>query len=132
MHNVGAAHNLQPAASASAWPLMASLRDGTVRTLMAAGADGVITFPSLHTALAVLFAAAFWPVPWLRWIAIVLNSLMMVSIPVEGSHYLVDMLSGGAVAAVAWWPPLLGPSRRQAIIAREAELQPEAASAAMR
>jgi hypothetical protein len=30
-----------------------------------------------------------------------LNALMMASIPIEGSHYLVDMLSGGAVALAA-------------------------------
>jgi membrane-associated phospholipid phosphatase len=80
---------------------MAGLRDGTVRTLMAAGADGVITFPSLHTALAITVTAALWPIRAVRWFMIPLNALMMASIPIEGSHYLVDMLSGGAVALAA-------------------------------
>ncbi len=92
---------LVPPASAGAWPLMAGLRDGTVRTLMAAGADGVVTFPSLHTALAITVTAALWPIPVARWLMIPLNTLMMASIPIEGSHYLVDMLSGTAVALAA-------------------------------
>jgi len=101
VHHLVGTDGLVPPASAGAWPLMAGLRDGTVRTLMAAGADGVITFPSLHTALTVTITAALWPLRTVRWFAVALNCLMMVSIPVEGSHYLVDMLSGTAVALAA-------------------------------
>ena len=101
VHHLVGKDGLVPPASAGAWPLMAGLRDGTVRTLMAAGADGVITFPSLHTALAITVTAALWPIRAVRWFMIPLNALMMASIPIEGSHYLVDMLSGGAVALAA-------------------------------
>ena len=43
----------------SSWPVFLGLRDGTVRMLAAAGAEGIITFPSLHAALAVILIAAF-------------------------------------------------------------------------
>lgn len=98
VHHLVGKDGLMPPASAGAWPVMAGLRDGTVRTLMAAGADGVVTFPSLHTALAITVTAALWPIPVARWLIVPVNVLMMASIPIEGSHYLVDMLSGTAVA----------------------------------
>ncbi|MBS0245254.1 MAG: phosphatase PAP2 family protein [Proteobacteria bacterium] len=101
VHHLVGKDGLVPPASAGAWPLMAGLRDGTVRTLMAAGADGVITFPSLHMALAVTVTAALWPIRSVRWFVVALNTLMTMSIPIEGSHYLVDMLSGSAVALAA-------------------------------
>jgi len=37
------------------------LRDGSFRDLVAQGAQGIITFPSLHTAVAVLLIIAMWP-----------------------------------------------------------------------
>jgi len=98
VHHLVGQDGLMPPASAGAWPVMAGLRDGTVRTLMAAGADGVVTFPSLHTALAITVTAALWPIPVARWLIVPVNVLMMASIPIEGSHYFVDMLSGSAVA----------------------------------
>ena len=44
------------------WPVFTGLRDGSVRALVAVGAEGVITFPSLHAALAVIMIAALWPI----------------------------------------------------------------------
>jgi len=86
--------------SSTSWPVFLGLRDGTFRMLMAVGAEGIITFPSLHSALAVILIAAFWPVPVLRWIAACINSLMLVATPVDGSHYLVDVLAGIAIAVL--------------------------------
>jgi membrane-associated phospholipid phosphatase len=87
--------------SASSWPVFLGLRDGSFRLLMATGAEGIITFPSLHTALALILAAAMWPLPVLRWIGLGLNALMIVSIPVNGSHYFTDMLAGIVIAVLA-------------------------------
>jgi hypothetical protein len=47
-------------------PIFHGLRDGTFRALMAAGSEGIITFPSLHAALGLIFLLALWPVPILR------------------------------------------------------------------
>lgn len=81
------------------WPVFTGLRDGTVRALVAAGAEGVITFPSLHAALAVILIAAIWPVRALRWPIAGVNIVMLAATPVDGAHYLIDVIAGVAVAA---------------------------------
>lgn len=91
---------LLPVSHAS-WPVFLGLRDGSVRALMAMGAEGIITFPSLHAALAVILIAAFWPVPIARWLAAGLNSLMLVATPIDGSHYFVDVFAGVGIAIVS-------------------------------
>jgi len=88
--------------SHTSWPVFHGLRDGSYRLIVAAGAEGIITFPSLHAALGVLFAVTLWPVPVLRWFALALNAAMLAATPIDGSHYLVDMLAGAAVALACW------------------------------
>ena len=86
--------------SHTSWPVFAGLRDGSLRLVMAVGAEGIITFPSLHAALAVILIAAFWPVPAARWLGVSINSLMLVATPIDGSHYFVDVLAGIAIAVL--------------------------------
>ena len=62
---------------------------------------GLVSAPSFHTASAVLFIAAAWPWRTLRWPLLALNVAMLISTPVEGTHYLSDMILGAAVAGVA-------------------------------
>lgn len=80
---------------------MEQLRAGAVPELRADALDGLVTFPSFHTAAAVLFMWAFWTIRLLRWPALGLNLLVVASTPVIGSHYLVDILAGAGVASVA-------------------------------
>lgn len=84
--------------SRSSWPVFLGLRDGSFRTVVAAGAQGIITFPSLHAALGVILVAACWPVPVARWIGVALDTLMLIATPIEGSHYFVDVFAGIAIA----------------------------------
>jgi hypothetical protein len=86
----------------SVWPVFTGLRDGAVRELVAAGAEGVITFPSLHAALAVMMVVALWPIPIFRWIILALNIAMLAATPIDGSHYLIDLIAGVAVAAFSF------------------------------
>jgi membrane-associated phospholipid phosphatase len=86
--------------SSSSWPAFLGLRDGTFRQLMAIGSEGIITFPSLHAALAVILIAAFWPVRAARWPSAIINSLMVAATPIDGSHYLLDVLAGVGVAVL--------------------------------
>ena len=86
-----------PAVSTS-WPVFYGLRDGTVRSLVAVGSEGIITFPSLHAALAVILIAALWPVPRLRWGILALNLLMLAGTPIDGSHYFIDVIAGAVLA----------------------------------
>jgi hypothetical protein len=79
-----------------------ALRDGSLRMIDLSGAQGLVTFPSFHTVSAVVLILAFSAVPYLRWPAFVLNGLMLVAIPIEGSHYIVDVIAGAALALAAW------------------------------
>jgi len=93
--------NIVPATRELHLAVFNGLRDGSFRLLLGAGAEGIITFPSLHSALAVLLAAALWPIPVLRWIGAAINAVMLVSIPVDGGHYFIDMLAGIVIAIIA-------------------------------
>jgi PAP2 superfamily len=79
-------------------PVFLGLRDGSFRLLMATGAQGIITFPSLHAGLALILTAGLWPVPVLRWFGLAINAIMLVSIPVDGGHYFIDIPAGLAIA----------------------------------
>jgi uncharacterized membrane protein len=85
----------------TSWPVFYGLRDGSFRVLVAVGSEGIITFPSLHAALAVLVTAALWPVGYLRWAAVILNTAMLIATPIDGSHYFSDVLAGVALAALS-------------------------------
>jgi membrane-associated phospholipid phosphatase len=61
------------------------------------GAQGIITFPSFHTAWAIFLTAALWPTR-LRWWAFGLNVLMIASTVTVGGHYYVDVPAGALVA----------------------------------
>ena len=88
--------------SHTSWPVFFGLRDGSFRLLTAMGAEGIITFPSLHAALAVILVMAFWPVPIARWIAVAINSLTIMATPIDGSHYFIDVLAGIAIAILCF------------------------------
>lgn len=62
---------------------------------------GLVSAPSFHTASGVLYIAAAWGCGNLRWPLIFMSLAMLVSVPVEGTHYLADMILGAAVALVA-------------------------------
>jgi hypothetical protein len=92
--------NLVPTVSTS-WPVFFGLRDGSFRALVAVGSEGIITFPSLHAALAVILIAALWPIRRLRWVILPLNAVMLAATPIDGSHYFIDVWSGIAIAVVS-------------------------------
>jgi len=62
---------------------------------------GLVSAPSFHTAAAVLFIHTAWRSRDLRWPVLGINLAMLLATPVEGTHYLTDMILGAAVAAVA-------------------------------
>jgi hypothetical protein len=68
---------------------------------------GLVSAPSFHTAAAVLYIVIAWPYRALRWSVLIVDVAMLLSTPVEGTHYLADMLAGVAVAltslgVIAW------------------------------
>ena len=59
-------------------PIFHGLRDGSLRTFTGMTSEGIITFPSFHAALSIIFMVGLWPVPVLRWIGAVVNGLMII------------------------------------------------------
>jgi hypothetical protein len=115
--------------SHTSWPTFLGLRDGSVRDLVGLGAEGIITFPSLHAALAIILLATFWPLAALRWPGVIINVLMLVATPFHGSHYFVDVLAGVVIAALALVAARACAGREQP---RGAETIPIALGAALR
>lgn len=66
--------------------------------LNAQNASGIVTFPSLHAAMAALCAWAVWPSRVFRLPFLILNAFMMVSAVACGGHYLVDVIAGCLLA----------------------------------
>lgn len=61
--------------------------------------QGLVTFPSFHTSMALMTMAAWRDDRFLRWPMIVWNSLVVISTVPIGGHYLVDLAGGG----LTWW-----------------------------
>jgi len=78
----------------SSVPIFNGIRDGALRQLVAIGAEGIITFPSLHAAVGLILIVGLWPIAGLRWIGITVNIVMIAATPIEGNHYLVDVIAG--------------------------------------
>ena len=78
-----------------------SLRDGTIPKLDFVSMHGIITFPSYHAGLSAVTCWGFWATgrAHLRVPGITLAVLTIVSTPIDGGHYLVDVLAGIAIAA---------------------------------
>lgn len=75
--------------------------------------EGLITFPSFHTAWAILMALAFWPGRqgrrppryrlWLFVPSVILNGAVVVSTMTTGWHYVSDVVGGVIVVVLAMW-----------------------------
>ena len=106
-------------AQATYLPHLLALRDGTGSTFLVNEMQGIISMPSYHTVLAILVAYAYRGCGRVFTLALLLNGVMLLSIPSEGGHYLIDVVAGGAIAAVTiaitraaartrWWRRVSG------------------------
>ena len=93
-------HLWTPVALAQA-PLIAGLRDGSMRVLDLGALQGIITFPSYHAALAAIFIYAFRRVPTLSVPGRLWAGLTILATPLGGGHYATDVIAGLALALVA-------------------------------
>lgn len=59
---------------------------------------GIVTFPSVHAASAVLCAWAAWGVKPIRYPALALNLLMGFSAAIVSNHYMADVIGGIGIA----------------------------------
>ena len=80
--------------------VMTTLRAAGPHTFALHDLTGIIKLPSFHAVLLVVFVYVHRP-PSRSFVTVaILNAVMLVAIPSEGHHYLVDMIAGAAVAAV--------------------------------
>jgi hypothetical protein len=77
-----------------------ALRNSTFAEFTLVHAHGIVTFPSFHTTLVVLFCYSLRST-WLYWPMALLGVVTILSIPNIGGHYLIDIPAGAAVAASA-------------------------------
>jgi hypothetical protein len=92
---------------------LTGLRDGTLRSISLDQLEGIITFPSFHAALGVLFARYLWICRVTRWPGLALNAMLVAATPIDGGHYFIDVGAGAliAVGAIAIAHRLVRPSR---------------------
>lgn len=81
--------------------LIPALRAHSVHIVDLGQLRGIVSAPSFHTAAAMLYIVAGWHMASLRWPIVALNAAMLLSTPVEGTHYLIDMILGVGVALSA-------------------------------
>ena len=87
-----------PRASTSASALLA-LKSGS-RLLDNSVFTALIAFPSYHAAAAALYVWGCWKTPF-RWPVLALNVVMLAGAITIGGHYLIDIIGGLVVAAIA-------------------------------
>src|SRR5262249_48360851 len=63
--------------------------------------EGLITFPSFHTAGAIMFIWALRKVPYVRRPALALNAALLAATLIDGTHYFIDLVGGAVVAFAA-------------------------------
>jgi hypothetical protein len=82
-------------------PILKSLRAGEPMILDWNRLEGIVSFPSFHAALAIIYVYAARHRLWALIPFTALDTLMLISTPPIGGHYLTDVLGGIAVALIA-------------------------------
>jgi membrane-associated phospholipid phosphatase len=83
--------------------VIVALRQHAVHSIDLGAMHGLVCAPSFHAASAVIYIATAVRIRGLRWPLLILNGGMLFATPVEGTHYLADLLSGMVVACLALW-----------------------------
>jgi membrane-associated phospholipid phosphatase len=81
--------------------VLADIRNGSWSVLSYDQVEGIVTFPSFHTTMALIFIYVVRRERWALALFGPLNVVMILSIPTVGGHYLIDLFGGGAVAAIS-------------------------------
>lgn len=76
-----------------------AVRDNADFAFVLQNAAGIITFPSVHAAIATLSAWAAWDTKVVRYPVLVLSLLTAASAGVVANHYFVDVIAGAGVAS---------------------------------
>lgn len=79
------------------------LRAGVFGSINLDQVEGLVTLPSFHAIFAILLAWSVRDYPVLFFPAAIWNLIVCVSAIAVGGHYMVDILAGAAIAAVAMY-----------------------------
>lgn len=90
-----------PAEMKSLLVTIEGLRSDAIQTIRLDNLEGLVTFPSFHTAGGLLLAWAALSIPYFRWCGVALNAALIVSTPLVGGHYFIDLFGGAIVAAIS-------------------------------
>jgi membrane-associated phospholipid phosphatase len=82
-------------------PVMRSLRDGSPVLLAWDQMQGIVSFPSFHAALGTIFIYVARHRLWALIPFAILDTLLLISTPPIGGHYLTDVIGGICVALIA-------------------------------
>ena len=80
---------------------MGETRASPTPVLDFAKAEGLVTFPSFHTTLAIITTYAVRGVRYVFAPVCALNAVVIVATLPEGGHHLIDLVAGALIAAVA-------------------------------
>jgi hypothetical protein len=77
-----------------------ALRSGSIAVLRLRDLQGIIAFPSYHAGLAAITLWGFRKsgIKWIAWPGAILALTTILSTPVDGGHYLVDVIAGLTLA----------------------------------
>ncbi|MBV8650569.1 MAG: phosphatase PAP2 family protein [Alphaproteobacteria bacterium] len=78
-----------------------ALRDGTLREIDLRHLQGLVSFPSFHVILSLLFIYAMRGIRFAVPVGIVVNAPIILGTLSAGGHYLIDLPGGAAVTLVA-------------------------------
>ena len=81
--------------------IVLALRDKTLGTIDFDAVNGIISFPSMHAAAAVIVPYTLRWNSWIFWPIAALDAVMLVSAIPSGNHYLADVIAGVAVGVMA-------------------------------
>jgi membrane-associated phospholipid phosphatase len=77
------------------------LKSGALVEMELENLKGLIAFPSLHTVMALLVVYSVREIKIVFWPVLAWNALMLVSIPVDGGHHVVDVPAGVLLMVVS-------------------------------
>jgi membrane-associated phospholipid phosphatase len=97
---------------------------GRMTAVPIVAAKGIVCFPSFHTACGVIAALCAYPIRWLRLPILAWSFLLIMATPVDGGHYLIDVIVGfiiatGLVAFILAYTRRVSPSPSLVLVASE-------------
>jgi len=109
-------------------PQLLAVRSAETFEFDLARAGGIISMPSVHAGTALICAWAGWRIPVVKYVLVAWNLFMSASTIFVGSHYLVDILVGWAVGALAIYGVLRACRWHESQRDRTSDVEPPAAS----